>query len=129
MQEAAVEAVSGEDVAEPGEEQTGHGSSNNLAGSQANEEEASQVARFGAAKEKKHSLESGISTFNRYTACRVLRKANLLSQAVTISSCLINRYSLGMLLCLLLHAKQYINDIKLTALQKPMTSQTTSQRW
>lgn len=58
-------AVSGEDIAEPEQEQNQHGSSNNLAGSQSNGDEASEVARFGAAKEKKHSLESGISVFNR----------------------------------------------------------------
>ena len=63
-------AVSGEDVAEPEPEQAGRGSSSNLAGSQSNGDEASEVARFGAAKEKKHSLESGISVFNRY--CCVL---------------------------------------------------------
>ena len=65
-----MEAVSGEDVAEPDQEQASHGSSSSLAGSQVNGVEASEVARFGAAKEKKHSLESGISTFNRYAYCR-----------------------------------------------------------
>lgn len=69
LQEAAVTAVSGEDIAEPEQEQNQHGSSNNLAGSQSNGDEASEVARFGAAKEKKHSLESGISVFNRSASC------------------------------------------------------------
>lgn len=38
----------------PGEEQPGEGS------------KMEEVARFGALKEKKHSLESGIALFNRY---------------------------------------------------------------
>ena len=59
-------AVSGEDVAESESDQASYGSSSNLAGSQSNGGEASEVARFGAVKEKKHSLESGISVFNRY---------------------------------------------------------------
>jgi hypothetical protein len=36
-----------------------------LLGSHSNGGEDSEVARFGAAKEKKHSLENGISVFNR----------------------------------------------------------------
>lgn len=44
----------------------GLGSSSNLAGAQVNGDQESQVARFGAAKEKKHSLESGITAFNRF---------------------------------------------------------------
>ena len=68
LQEAAVAAVSGDDVAETpsgsGMLRDGQasGSSSSLTGSQ-NEE--SEVARFGAAKEKKHSLENGITVFNR----------------------------------------------------------------
>lgn len=70
-------AVSGEDVAEAEPEQAGHGSSSNLAGSQPNGDEASEVARFGAAKEKKHSLESGITVFNRYFAAQAVAKSVL----------------------------------------------------
>ena len=35
------------------------------AGQASGREEESEVARFGAAKEKKHSLENGITVFNR----------------------------------------------------------------
>ena len=35
------------------------------AGQATTREEESEVARFGAAKEKKHSLENGITVFNR----------------------------------------------------------------
>jgi hypothetical protein len=68
LQEAAIAAVSGEDAAEPQEEQgmpSGFGSTSSLLGSHSNGGEDSEVARFGAAKEKKHSLENGISVFNR----------------------------------------------------------------
>ncbi len=67
MQEAAIAAVSGEDAAEPQEEgmPSGFGSASSLPGSHSNGGEDSEVARFGAAKEKKHSLENGISVFNR----------------------------------------------------------------
>ncbi len=68
LQEAAIAAVSGEDAAEPQEEQgmpSGFGSTSSLPGSHSNGGEDSEVARFGAAKEKKHSLENGISVFNR----------------------------------------------------------------
>ncbi|KAL0043362.1 hypothetical protein WJX79_002614 [Trebouxia sp. C0005] len=65
LKEAAIAAVSGEDPAEPQEDEgmpSGFGSSSSLP---ANGGEDSEVARFGAAKEKKHSLENGISVFNR----------------------------------------------------------------
>ncbi len=67
MQEAAIAAVSGEDAAEPQEEgmPSGFGSTSSLPGSHSNGGDDSEVARFGAAKEKKHSLENGISVFNR----------------------------------------------------------------
>lgn len=68
LQEAAVAAVSGEDAAEPQEEEgmpSGFGSTSSLPGSHSNGREDSEVARFGAVKEKKHSLENGISVFNR----------------------------------------------------------------
>lgn len=71
LQEAAVAAVSGEDATEPQSEgmlasSNGSGSTHGLPGGQATgREEESEVARFGAAKEKKHSLENGITVFNR----------------------------------------------------------------
>ena len=66
MQEAAIAAVSGEDVSEtPEGSSAAPGSSSNLNASQSNGDQESEVARFGAAKEKKHSLETGISLFNR----------------------------------------------------------------
>ena len=68
LQEAAIAAVSGEDAAEPQEEEgmpSGFGSTSSLPGSHSNGGEDSEVARFGAVKEKKHSLENGISVFNR----------------------------------------------------------------
>ena len=71
LQEAAVAAVSGEDVTEPESEGMLAGSNSSestsgLPGGQAiGREEESEVARFGAAKEKKHSLENGITVFNR----------------------------------------------------------------
>ena len=70
LQEAAVAAVSGEDVTEFQSEgmlagSNGSGSTSGLPGGQASGREESEVARFGAAKEKKHSLENGISVFNR----------------------------------------------------------------
>lgn len=64
--------MSGEDVTEPRSEgmlasSQGFGSSSGLPGGQApGHEEGSEVARFGAAKEKKHSLENGITVFNRW---------------------------------------------------------------
>lgn len=73
MQEAAVAAVSGEDVTEPQTDGSmpagsqGFASTGNFAGAQANGGEGSEVARFEASKEKKHSLESGITVFNRYS--------------------------------------------------------------
>ena len=70
LQEAAVAAVSGKDVTEPQAEgmltgSQGFGGTSGLPGSQATGHEESEVARFGAAKEKKHSLENGITVFNR----------------------------------------------------------------
>ena len=68
LQEAAIAAVSGEDAAEPQEEEgmpSGFGSTSSLPGSHSNGGEDSEVARFGAVKEKKYSLENGISVFNR----------------------------------------------------------------
>lgn len=66
LKEAAIAAVSGEDTSEPQEKEgmptgsTAFGSTGNSNGG-----EDSEVARFGAAKEKKHSLENGITVFNR----------------------------------------------------------------
>ncbi|DBA73285.1 hypothetical protein WJX77_003623 [Trebouxia sp. C0004] len=68
LKEAAIAAVSGEDAAELQEQEgmpSGFGSTSSLPGSHSNGGEDSEVARFGAAKEKKHSLENGISVFNR----------------------------------------------------------------
>ena len=71
VQEAAVAAVSGEDVSEAQAEAdsltSGQGarSSNSLSGTQTSGGEESEVARFEASKEKKHSLENGITVFNR----------------------------------------------------------------
>ena len=45
----------------------GFGSTGNFPGTSANGGEGSEVARFEASKEKKHSLESGITVFNRYS--------------------------------------------------------------
>ncbi len=75
VQEAAVAAVSGEDVSEPAEEEgvpAAFGSTSNLSATQSGGGEDSEVARFGAAKEKKHSLENGITVFNRYACCKVV---------------------------------------------------------
>lgn len=70
LQEAAVAAVSGEDVTELQAEEVlsgsqGLGTASGLSASQGSSREESEVARFGAAKEKKHSLENGITVFNR----------------------------------------------------------------
>ena len=70
LQEAAVAAVSGEDVMESQAEDMlsgsqGSNTASGLSASQGSSREESEVARFGAAKEKKHSLENGITVFNR----------------------------------------------------------------
>ncbi|KAL3134912.1 hypothetical protein ABBQ32_007876 [Trebouxia sp. C0010 RCD-2024] len=70
LKEAAVAAVSGEDVTEPQAEDMlsssqGSNTAGGLSAGQGSGHEESEVARFGAAKEKKHSLESGITVFNR----------------------------------------------------------------
>lgn len=89
MQEAAIAAVSGEDTSEPQEEEgvstgtTALGSTSNSNGG-----EDSEVARFGAAKEKKHSLENGITVFNRSGRAVILQSvlAACFAMAVHISA-------------------------------------------
>ena len=89
MQEAAIAAVSGEDTSEPQEEEGMPTGSTALSSTgNPNGGEDSEVARFGAAKEKKHSLENGITVFNR-SGCAVILQSVLaawFAMAVHISA-------------------------------------------
>ena len=115
LQEAAIAAVSGEDPAEPQEDEgmpSGFGSSSSLP---ANGGEDSEVARFGAAKEKKHSLENGISVFNRCShacvscpfdcVCVLMPLHQTLSKSSKSQACLLQgRSQLLQHLCTRMHA-------------------------